>query len=97
MRLGELRISVRVLVVIQMRFKFCVTLAAPVDRPMVLETTALGAAYLGGMKAGFYPEPTSFSNAWELERRFEAKMDEPERQSKYEGWQDAVKRTLSHK
>ena len=49
------------------------------------------------MKAGFYPEPTSFSNAWELERRFEAKMDEPERQSKYEGWQDAVKRTLSHK
>jgi glycerol kinase len=72
-------------------------LAAPVDRPMVLETTALGAAYLGGMKAGFYPEPTSFSNAWELERRFEAKMDEPERQSKYEGWQDAVKRTLSHK
>lgn len=75
----------------------CDMLAAPVDRPMALETTALGAAYLGGMKAGFYPEPASFSKAWELERRFEAKMDEHERQRKYEGWQDAVKRTLSHK
>ena len=70
-------------------------LAAPVDRPVVLETTALGAAYLAGMKARFYPEPASFSKAWKLERRFETEMTAPVRQNKYAGWQDAVKRTLS--
>ena len=45
-------------------------LDAPVDRPTVLETTALGAAYLAGLQAGFYPEPEEFAERWALDRRF---------------------------
>jgi len=70
-------------------------LAAPVDRPHVLETTALGAAYLAGMRTGFYPEPEAFAGTWALERRFEPAMDAAERDAKYAGWKDAVRRTLS--
>ncbi len=70
-------------------------LAAPVDRPEVLETTALGAAYLAGMKLGFYPDPASFAKAWKLQRRFEPQMASDVRDAKYAGWQGAVKRTLS--
>jgi len=71
-------------------------LAAPVDRPKILETTALGAAYLAGMKAGFYPEPKSFSKAWKLDRKFEPNMPSNARDAKYAGWKDAVRRTLSN-
>lgn len=70
-------------------------LAAPVDRPRVLETTALGAAYLAGLNAGFYPSPAEFSKSWSLDRRFTPQMAQDERQRKYRGWQDAVRRTLS--
>ena len=70
-------------------------LAAPVDRPKVLETTALGAAYLAGLKIGFYPEPKEFSKSWSLDRRFLPAMNETERARKYAGWQDAVRRTLT--
>ncbi len=71
------------------------TLAAPVDRPKVLETTALGAAYLAGLKVGFYPEPAEFAKRWSLDRRFVPALGEPERARKYAGWQDAVRRTLT--
>ena len=70
-------------------------LAAPVDRPKVLETTALGAAYLAGLKIGFYPEPAEFAKRWSLDRRFMPVLAETERARKYAGWQDAVRRTLS--
>ncbi|SNZ20608.1 glycerol kinase [Cohaesibacter gelatinilyticus] len=70
-------------------------LNAPVDRPQVLETTALGAAYLAGYQVGFYPAPEVFAKSWNLERRFDASMDEETRTRKYAGWQDAVQRTLS--
>jgi len=70
-------------------------LAAPVDRPQVLETTALGAAYLAGMKSGFYPGLEDFAAAWRLQRRFEPSMGNAERDAKYAGWKDAVRRTLS--
>ncbi|MBT5049020.1 MAG: glycerol kinase GlpK [Rhodospirillaceae bacterium] len=70
-------------------------LAAPVDRPQVLETTALGAAYLAGMKSGFYPAPDDFAKDWRLERRFTPAMDATTRDAKYAAWQDAVRRTLS--
>lgn len=72
-------------------------LDAPVDRPKVLETTALGAAYLAGMQVGFYPAPEEFAKSWSLERRFIPKMDASERTRKYAGWQDAVSRTLSQR
>jgi glycerol kinase len=69
-------------------------LAAPVDRPACLETTALGAAYLAGMAAGLYPDPETFAATWSGERRFEPKMPAAERNRKYRGWQDAMARTL---
>jgi len=70
-------------------------LDAPVDRPRVLETTALGAAYLAGLQAGFYPGPGDFSKKWALEKRFMPQMDAEIRERKYAGWKDAVQRTLT--
>jgi glycerol kinase len=67
---------------------------APVDRPAVMETTALGAAYLAGLGAGVCVAPDDFAKAWKLERRFEPQMDVTLRAKKWAGWQDAVRRTL---
>ena len=62
-------------------------LAAPVDRPAVLETTALGAAYLAGLQAGVCPDPAGFAATWRLERRFEPAMEAAARDRKWvEGW-----------
>jgi glycerol kinase len=70
---------------------------APVDRPAVMETTALGAAYLAGLAAGVCPGPGAFAQTWKRERRFEPQMDAALRAKKWAGWQDAVRRTLSAK
>ena len=70
-------------------------LGADVDRPKVLETTALGAAWLAGMKAGVYPDMEGFAKTWALDRRFEPRMDAERRERKYRGWKDAVRRTLT--
>jgi glycerol kinase len=70
-------------------------LAAPVDRPAVMETTALGAAYLAGYAAGVCPDLSGFAAKWRCERRFEPKMDADTRERKWAGWRDAVARTLS--
>lgn len=67
----------------------------PVDRPTVLETTALGAAYLAGLDAGLLPEPDRFADMWRLERRFSPAMAASERARKVAGWRDSVRRTLS--
>ena len=72
-------------------------LDAPVDRPSVLETTALGAGYLAGLQAGFYPAPDVFAESWALERRFEPAMAEGERLRRYGLWRAAVRSTLSSK
>ena len=69
-------------------------LEAPVDRPTILETTALGAAWLAGSKAGVWPDMKAFARSWKLERRFEPEMDAATRKRKIAGWQDAVRRTL---
>lgn len=70
-------------------------LGAAVDRPTVLETTALGAAYLAGLQAGLYPEPDRVAQTWALDRRFAPSMALEERQSRIAMWRDAVSRTLS--
>jgi glycerol kinase len=70
-------------------------LASPVDRPVVLETTALGAAYLAGRAAGLCPDLDGFAKSWKRERRFEPRLPERERSQKWAGWQDAVRRTLT--
>jgi glycerol kinase len=70
-------------------------LAAPVDRPVVRETTALGAAWLAAYATGLSAGPESFAEDWALERRFEPAMDEGERSRRLGLWDDAVGRTLS--
>jgi glycerol kinase len=70
-------------------------LGCPVDRPKIMETTALGAAYLAGLAAGVCPSLEGFAAQWRLDRRFEPRMDEAARERKYAGWRDAVRRTLS--
>jgi glycerol kinase len=71
-------------------------LDAPVDRPTILETTALGAAWLAGMKAGVWPGMEEFAAGWARDKRFEPEMDADERAAKVAGWDDAVRRVLTN-
>ncbi|MCY1293964.1 Glycerol kinase [compost metagenome] len=70
-------------------------LDAPVDRPVILETTALGVAWLAGSRAGVWPKQEAFAQSWARDHRFEPAMDEKTRKAKLRGWRNAVKRTLS--
>jgi glycerol kinase len=69
-------------------------LDAPVERPVVQETTALGAAWLAGHKAGVWPDAEGFGRLWKLERAFEPALAAAERARKYAGWQRAVRAVL---
>lgn len=71
-------------------------LDAPVDRPTILETTALGAAWLAGSKAGVWPGREEFARRWARQRCFEPQMDGAVREAKIRGWKDAVRRTLTN-
>ncbi len=66
----------------------------PVERPAVIETTALGAAYLAGMQVGFYGSTDDVAQNWQCERRFEPVMDTGERETRYGRWTQAVGRVL---
>lgn len=70
-------------------------LQAPVDRPKVLETTALGAAWLAGMKSGVYPDQSEFSKNWALDCSFTPDMETSQSDVKYQSWKKAVSATLS--
>jgi glycerol kinase len=70
-------------------------LDAPVDRPAIQETTALGAAYLAGLQSWVFPEPQDFAARWAPNRRFAPSMDAAIRARKVAVWKDAVARTLS--
>lgn len=70
-------------------------IAAPVDRPKVLETTALGAAWLAGMHLGIYPDQDTFADSWALDKQFTPQMEEPKRAEKYAAWKRAIKATMS--
>ena len=69
-------------------------LDAPVDRPEVLETTALGAAWLAGQYAGVWDNAAGFSQSWRLNKKFISSMEKKEREIKVSGWKSAVERTL---
>jgi glycerol kinase len=69
-------------------------IGAPVDRPQVRETTALGAAWLAGMQAGVCPPQTEFAATWALDRRFAPGMAADIRAAKYGRWQRAVAATI---
>lgn len=70
-------------------------LGVPVDRPTVLETTALGAAYLAGLRLGWYRDLDEIAELWQCEQRFTPRMPEEERERLYRGWQEAVERVKS--
>ncbi len=69
-------------------------LNVPVHRPKVLETTALGAAYLAGLAVGFWKDQNEIKSYWAVDREFAVQMDEARRNSQYAGWQKAVKRAM---
>jgi glycerol kinase len=68
------------------------TVGAPVERPRVIETTALGAAFLAGLQAGLWPSLEALSATWALDRAFRPAEDTASRDRRYAGWQDAVRR-----
>lgn len=68
-------------------------LGVTVERPKIIETTALGAAYLAGLAVGFWTMET-ITDKWQLDQAFEAEMDKVEQERLYKGWQKAVKRTM---
>ena len=70
-------------------------IGASVDRPKVLETTAMGAAWLAGQRAGIYPGQAEFAATWALERRFEPAMPDETRRAKYARWKRAVAATIA--
>jgi glycerol kinase len=69
-------------------------LGVPVHRPEVIETTALGAAYLAGFAVGFWSGKEEISNRWNVDRVFEANMEEERKEKLYKGWKRAVTRSL---
>lgn len=70
-------------------------LGAPVDRPVMQETTALGAGWLAGMQAGVYPDQDGFAATWALDHRFTPEMDSELRTARYDRWRRAVKAAMS--
>lgn len=63
-------------------------------RPEIVETTALGAAYLAGLEVGFYKDKDEIASQWKIDKEFEPDMIEGVRQEKYEGWKKAISRSL---
>lgn len=68
-------------------------LGVPVERPKIIETTALGAAYLAGLAVGFWTKD-DLSNKWQLDQKFDPAMSTEEKERLYKRWQVAVKRTM---
>ncbi len=69
-------------------------LGVPVDRPQVIETTALGAAYLAGLAVGVWNSKEELKSSWKLDTRFEVKMPADEAAKLYKGWNKAVKHSM---
>ena len=71
-------------------------LGIPVLRPQVIETTALGAAYLAGLTAGIYQSPQELAQHWRVERQFEPRISRDEADHKMAAWDRAVRQTIAH-
>src|SRR3546814_16637146 len=70
-------------------------LGIPVLRPTMIETTALGAAYLAGLTSGVYRDSQELSAFWNVERRFTPQMSKAEAQALMDGWEHAVRQTCA--
>ncbi|MEH7385596.1 FGGY-family carbohydrate kinase, partial [Bacillus sp. JJ1521] len=75
----------------------CGILGVPVERPVINETTALGAAYLAGLAVGFWKDQSEISRKWAIDQTFEPKMTEEYREELYNGWKKAVQAALGFK
>jgi glycerol kinase len=69
-------------------------LGVPVDRPQIIETTALGAAYLAGLAVGVWKSKDELRHTWKLDNRFEPQMQSEEADKLYKGWRKAVKHSM---
>ncbi|MGE5631316.1 MAG: glycerol kinase, partial [Caulobacteraceae bacterium] len=69
-------------------------LGVPVDRPVVTETTALGAAYLAGLAVGYWADKEEIAMKWRVDKTFKPSMEEAAKEEKYAGWKKAVDRAL---
>ncbi|MGJ7910493.1 glycerol kinase GlpK [Neobacillus sp. LXY-1] len=72
-------------------------LNVPVERPIINETTALGAAYLAGLAVGFWQSQEEISQQWAIDQQFNPKMIEEDRTKLYDGWKKAVKAAMVFK
>jgi glycerol kinase len=72
-------------------------LGVPVERPQIIETTALGAAYLAGLAVGFWPDRQTIAEHWNMDRKFMPTMEADTRETLYSGWKKAVKRAMEWK
>ncbi len=76
--------------------KLADVLNVEVHRPVITETTALGAAYMAGLQQGLFNSLPEIAEKWQLDRAFSPAKDDAWRKTQYEGWQRAVSRTRSH-
>ena len=67
----------------------------PVERPEIMETTALGAAYLAGMQVGVLGSLDELPKQWQMGARFEPQITSQNRERLLDGWHDAVKRVIA--
>lgn len=72
-------------------------LNVPVERPVISETTALGAAYLAGLAVGYWESQEEISKLWAVDKKFEPEMEEQERKALYNGWKKAVQAAMVFK
>jgi glycerol kinase len=94
-RIDELRVDGGMVVNDPLMQRLADTVGVPVERPKVIETTALGAAFLAGLQAGLWPSLEALSETWSLDRAFQPSEAAPSRDRRYAGWQDAVRRVRS--
>ena len=94
-QIDELRVDGGMVVNDPLMQRLADTVGAPVERPRVTETTALGAAFLAGLQAGLWPSLESLSKTWDLDRAFRPGEDTISRDRRYAGWKDAVRRVRS--
>ncbi|PPA71980.1 glycerol kinase GlpK [Jeotgalibacillus proteolyticus] len=72
-------------------------LHVPVERPVINETTALGAAYLAGLAVGYWESRDEIADMWKVEKDFDPSMEEEKSEELYSGWQKAVKAAMAFK
>ncbi|WP_368297090.1 glycerol kinase GlpK [Cytobacillus firmus] len=72
-------------------------LDVPVERPVINETTALGAAYLAGLAVGFWKSQEDIAEQWAIDQSYHPSMDDQVRENLYQGWKKAVKAAIAFK